>query len=73
MSGSDLSRRSQKILALRVTASAPKRFDGAQLLAALNAEGLEHGRYEIFHRLHDDGRPIYSVASLREPGTSSSA
>ena len=63
------SRRSQKILALRVTASAPARFDGARLLAALNAEGLQHGRYEIFHRLHDDGRPIYSVASLREPGT----
>jgi cell division protein ZipA len=63
------SRRAQKILALRVTASAPARFEGAQLLAALNAEGLEHGRYDSFHRLHDDGRPIYSVASLREPGT----
>ncbi len=62
-------RRSQKILALRVTASAPARFDGAQLLKALGEEGLTYGRYEIFHRLHDDGRPIYSVASLREPGT----
>ena len=62
-------RRPQKILALRVTASAPARFDGAQLLAALRAEGLGFGRYEIFHCLHEDGRPIYSVASLREPGT----
>ena len=62
-------RRAQKILALRVTASVPARFDGAQLLAALGTEGLGYGRYEIFHRLHDDGRPIYSVASLREPGT----
>ncbi len=62
-------RRAQKILALRVTASAPARFDGAQLLEALGEEGLAFGRYEIFHRLHDDGRPIYSVASLREPGT----
>jgi cell division protein ZipA len=62
-------RRSQKILAIRVTASAPARFDGAQLLAALRAEGLGFGRYEIFHCLHEDGRPIYSVASLREPGT----
>ena len=59
----------QKILAIRVTASAPARFDGAQLLAALRAEGLGFGRYEIFHCLHEDGRPIYSVASLREPGT----
>jgi cell division protein ZipA len=62
-------RRSQKILAIRVTASAPARFDGAELLKALRSEGLGFGRYEIFHRLHDDGRPIYSVASLREPGT----
>jgi cell division protein ZipA len=62
-------RRAQKILAIRVTASAPARFDGAQLLAALRAEGLGFGRYEIFHCLHEDGRPIYSVASLREPGT----
>ena len=62
-------RRAQKILAIRVTASAPARFDGAELFAALRSEGLGFGRYEIFHRLHDDGRPIYSVASLREPGT----
>jgi cell division protein ZipA len=62
-------RRPQKILAIRVTASAPARFDGAQLLTALRAEGLGFGRYEIFHCLHEDGRPIYSVASLREPGT----
>ncbi len=62
-------RRPQKILAIRVTASAPARFDGAELLKALRSEGLGFGRYEIFHRLHDDGRPIYSVASLREPGT----
>jgi cell division protein ZipA len=62
-------RRPQKILAIRVTATAPARFDGAQLLAALRAEGLDLGRYEIFHCLHEDGRPIYSVASLREPGT----
>jgi cell division protein ZipA len=62
-------RRSQKIIAIRVTASAPARFDGQELLGALRAEGLGFGRYEIFHHLHDDGRPIYSVASLREPGT----
>jgi cell division protein ZipA len=62
-------KRPQKILAIRVTAAAPARFDGAQLLAALRAEGLGFGRYDIFHCLHEDGRPIYSVASLREPGT----
>ena len=61
--------RPQKIMALRVSAQAPARFDGSDLLGALRAEGLAFGRYDIFHRLHDDGRPIFSVTSLREPGT----
>jgi len=59
----------QKIIAIRVTAFAPARFDGAELLKSLREEGLGFGRYEIFHHLHDDGRPIFSVASLKEPGT----
>jgi cell division protein ZipA len=62
-------RPSQKILAIRVTAIAPARFDGAELRESLLSESLSFGRYEIFHRLHDDGRPVFSVASLKEPGT----
>jgi cell division protein ZipA len=53
---------------MRVTAASSGRFDGAVLLEALRAESLMHGRYDIFHRLHADGRPIFSVASLKEPG-----
>jgi len=59
----------QKIVAVRVVASPPLRFEGAKLLELIRGEGLEFGRYEIFHNLHTDGRPIFSVASLREPGT----
>lgn len=62
-------RRAQKILAIRVSAVPPARFDGTDLLESLRVEGLDIGRYEIFHRLHEDGRPIFSVASLKEPGT----
>jgi cell division protein ZipA len=62
-------RPSQKILAIRVTSIAPSRFEGAELLEALRSESLSFGRYEIFHRLHEDGRPVFSVASLKEPGT----
>jgi cell division protein ZipA len=62
-------KRAQKIVAIRVSAAESSLFEGPQLLAALRAEGLGFGRYEIFHHLHDDGRPIFSVASLREPGT----
>ena len=59
----------QKIIALRVTAPAPDRFEGALLEEALQAEGFAFGRFGIFHRLDAAGRPILSLASLLEPGT----
>jgi cell division protein ZipA len=59
----------QKIVAVRVAASAPASFAGDTLRAAIDAEGFEFGRYEIFHRLDPSGRPLCSLASLREPGT----
>jgi cell division protein ZipA len=59
----------QKIFVVRVVAQPPAQFDGAALLESLRAERLEFGRYEIFHRLEASGRPVFSVASLREPGT----
>jgi cell division protein ZipA len=59
----------RKILALRLTAS-PQRLDGAKLLHALEADSLQYGKYDVFHRLHDDGASIvFSVASMMEPGT----
>lgn len=59
----------QKILALRITAPASSPFDGRSLREAMAAEGLEFGRYKVFHRLHADGQPVFSLASLKEPGT----
>ncbi|HWJ04713.1 MAG TPA: cell division protein ZipA C-terminal FtsZ-binding domain-containing protein [Steroidobacteraceae bacterium] len=59
----------QKIFAVRVTAAASSRITGDRILEALQAEGLQFGKYQIFHRLHDNGRPLFSVASLRDPGT----
>jgi len=59
----------QKIVAIRVTAAHPTRFDGALLREVVTAARFTHGRYEIFHRLDADGRPIMSLASLLEPGT----
>jgi hypothetical protein len=35
----------------------------------LAAERLEFGRYQVFHRLHADGEPVFSLASIKEPGT----
>jgi cell division protein ZipA len=59
----------QKILALRIAAPAASPFDGHSLREAVVAEGLEFGRYKVFHRLHADGEPVFSLASLKEPGT----
>ncbi len=42
---------------------------GSQLLSALELHGLAYGRYQVFHRRHGDGRSLFCVASLIEPGT----
>jgi cell division protein ZipA len=61
--------RAQRIVAIRVTAPSPSRFEGSLLQEALAAEGFEFGRYQVFHRLDKAGQPVISLASLREPGT----
>lgn len=38
-------------------------------MAALELHGLAYGRYNVYHRKHSDGRSIFCVASLIEPGT----
>jgi cell division protein ZipA len=59
----------QKIVALRLVAVDGTRIDGARLRASLEAEGMRFGKYSIFHRQRVDGRALYSVASLLEPGS----
>ena len=59
----------QRIVTLRVCALDETRWSGVTLLAALNDHGLAHGRYQVFHRKHSDGRTLFCAASLVEPGT----
>ncbi|MDP9089627.1 MAG: cell division protein ZipA C-terminal FtsZ-binding domain-containing protein [Pseudomonadota bacterium] len=59
----------QKIVTLRVCAPGEARWSGASLLAALELHGLAYGRYQVFHRRHVDGRSLFCVASMVEPGT----
>jgi cell division protein ZipA len=59
----------QKIVTVRVCAAGEARWSGAALLAALELHGLAYGRYQVFHRRHVDGRSLFCVASLIEPGT----
>jgi FtsZ-interacting cell division protein ZipA len=59
----------QKIVSIRVCAPGEQRWAGSALLAALEANGLAFGRYQVFHRRHTDGRSLFCVASLKEPGS----
>ena len=59
----------QNIVTVRVCAPGEVRWSGATLLSALELHGLAYGRYQVFHRRHVDGRSLFCVASLIEPGT----
>jgi cell division protein ZipA len=59
----------QRIVSVRVCTMGEARWSGDQLMAALELHGLAYGRYQVFHRKHADGRSLFCVASLIEPGT----
>jgi cell division protein ZipA len=59
----------QRIVSVRVCAEGEARWPGAALMAALELYGLAYGRYQVYHRKHSDGRSIFCVASLVEPGS----
>jgi cell division protein ZipA len=59
----------QKIITLRLAAPPLERFEGRRLVEALQAAGLQHGKFSIFHRTMAEGATVFSVASLVEPGT----
>ena len=59
----------QHIISVRVCAAANARWTGSELLTVLESHGLAHGRYQVFHRRHSDGRTLFCAASLVEPGT----
>lgn len=43
-------------------------LDGQALLGALERAGLQFGRMDVYHQL-EDGREVFSVANMLEPGT----
>lgn len=58
----------QRVVALRLVAAGDQ-WNGAELRAALEAEGLYHGPYSIFHREREDGKTLFYVANMMEPGS----
>jgi cell division protein ZipA len=59
----------QRIVTIRICAVGDSRWAGERLMAALELHGLAFGNYQVFHRRHTDGRSLFCVASLIEPGT----
>jgi cell division protein ZipA len=60
-----------KIVTIRILSRGATPFAAERLVLALREAGLRHGRYGIFHFCSSDTdeTPIYSAASLTEPGS----
>jgi cell division protein ZipA len=58
----------QLILALHVMPRMAPGFAGAAVHKAVEASGLKHGRYQVFHRM-EGSQSVFSVANMVEPGS----
>jgi cell division protein ZipA len=61
----------QKIVTLRIVARNNGAFPGDELVLNLRGIGMRHGKFGIFHRHegNDEGKVVFSAASLVEPGS----
>jgi cell division protein ZipA len=61
----------QRIIALRLVARGTESLGADEVVLSLREQGLRHGRYGIFHRFAKEGdeQPMFSAASLTEPGS----
>jgi cell division protein ZipA len=57
------------VVALRLVARPPERFQGRAVRQALAAEGFVLGALDIFHKPDAENRAVLSAASLTKPGT----
>ena len=59
----------RKVVALRLVARPPERFQGRAVRLALAAEGFVLGPLDIFHKPDAANRAVLSAAGLTKPGT----
>lgn len=59
----------QKILALHVRSTGGAGFAGPDLLRVFDEEGLDFGEYGAFHHKDEQGRSLFTVVSMLEPGS----
>jgi cell division protein ZipA len=65
----NFAREPSRILLVHVRAAKGSSFPGAELIAALKSEGLRLSDHGAFESLSDTGEPLFTVASMVEPGT----
>lgn len=58
----------ERIIALHILAHEREVFSGPDILNALIHSGMQFGDMDIFHRLDEQGKPIFSLANAIEPG-----
>ncbi|MDX1609635.1 MAG: cell division protein ZipA C-terminal FtsZ-binding domain-containing protein, partial [Halofilum sp. (in: g-proteobacteria)] len=59
----------ERLEAIYVVAPRGERFIGSRLRKLFASHELQHGELDIFHRHDADGRVLFSVANVVEPGT----
>ncbi|MBT8131868.1 MAG: cell division protein ZipA [Gammaproteobacteria bacterium] len=58
----------EKVIVIHVSARGGARFKGPAIIAALEAESLEFGDFNIYHR-RSGHQSVYSIATMIEPGS----
>jgi cell division protein ZipA len=59
----------QDIIVLTVIARADEGLHGDKINSAALANNLKYGYMEIFHRMGENAKPVFSVANMVEPGS----
>lgn len=65
----DQEQASQDIIVLTVIARAEEGLHGDKINSAALANKLKYGYMDIFHRMGENAKPVFSVANMVEPGS----
>jgi cell division protein ZipA len=59
----------QEVVVLYILAQPDSKLSGDRINTAVRANGMVFGDMNIFHRLDERGKPVYSLANMLEPGS----
>jgi cell division protein ZipA len=57
-----------EVIVLYILAQPDEKLSGDRVNSAVRANGMVFGEMNIFHRLDERGKPVYSLANMLEPG-----